>query len=420
VTDVVVLGAGIAGTAAALTAAKQGARVTVVHAHAGASALGRGAWHGSSRTFAHDDGTDDDVFFVVNALGHGSLGDCTLATHDGGLLDARGRDGSLLDLRTLPADAVVLVPYSPVLAWDGAFLARAWSESARALGRALEFRAVHTSLHLRREERWLSDGAMAMLHDDDERLLWLGERLRESAASVSGASAWLLPPWLGATMSRAGALSSMVGLRCGEATALPGGPAGFRFCGARDRAFAAAGVHCVAERVREIVERASAVHVHCASEREFAADAVIIATGGLVGGGVLYGPSEAEASDGDAPRVVRRAFRSGIQLPDTARVGTVELRFETPGSLFGPAPETLAWPYVDAPLLERVGIVCNGTLVRGTDRVHAAGDVVADGPRGWLDALRSGARAAIAALASVGVPLTAGAPSARGARHTQP
>jgi glycerol-3-phosphate dehydrogenase subunit B len=125
-------------------------------------------------------------------------------------------------------------------------------------------------------------------------------------------------------------------------------------------------------------------------------DAVVLATGGLLGGGLLYSPiasvlaSEPRAAGG--PLV-----RATLDAPLVIGVGGAPL--EPPSSLFGGAPETHAWPYVDPSLLERAGVLLGDPgHVRGAPTgLFAAGEVVADRPRTWLDALSSGVAAGSAA-----------------------
>ncbi len=103
------------------------------------------------------------------------------------------------------------------------------------------------------EERALPDAEFAARHDDDARLGWLAERLREALAIEFGGDAvagLVLPPSLGIDRARADQLSGLVGLPCGEPVGMPGGPAGLRFERARDRALGAAGVERVEGRAR--------------------------------------------------------------------------------------------------------------------------------------------------------------------------
>jgi hypothetical protein len=123
------------------------------------------------------------------------------------------------------------------------------------------------------------------------------------------------------------------------------------------------------------------------------ADAVILAAGGLVGGGLEYQPSEAMLAAA-LPPAARPAFRCTIEAP--VRLGAHGRPLEVPGSMFGIAPESIAWPLSRDALMDRVGILCDESG-RVVPRLYAAGELVADAPRTWLRALESGVRAGQAA-----------------------
>jgi hypothetical protein len=131
------------------------------------------------------------------------------------------------------------------------------------------------------------------------------------------------------------------------------------------------------------------------------ADAVVLATGGLLAGGIEYEPSEAVLASA-LPPCARVPFRLGVAIEGApATLGMRGRALELPGSLFGVPPESLAWPFErDAPL-ERVGLLVapDGSLAPG---LYVAGDVVADAARTWLRALESGAQAGLAASRGAG------------------
>jgi hypothetical protein len=75
---------------------------------------------------------------------------------------------------------------------------------------------------------------------------------------------------------------------------------------------------------------------------------------------------------------------------------------DAPGSLYGVPPEDVCWPLAPDPLADRVGVATSeGRVVSAPGRVapavHAAGDIVADVRRSWLEALDAGVRAGQAA-----------------------
>ena len=119
---------------------------------------------------------------------------------------------------------------------------------------------------------------------------------------------------------------------------------------------------------------------------------MVLATGGLIGGGIAYTPSEAILATALPPHP-RHVFSCGIEAPVTIGADGKELL--VPGSMFGLAPESICWPFSDDPLMERVGVLASGG--RASGRVFVAGDLVADRPRTWLAAMASGVTAGRAA-----------------------
>ena len=180
---------------------------------------------------------------------------------------------------------------------------------------------------------------------------------------------------------------------CGEALALPGGPSGLRFERARDRALSAAGVYRVRARARRVEPAGAAAAWRVTTEdgSAFDAGAVVLATGGLLGGGIEYAPSEAILATA-LPPWARAPLRASLDAP--VSIGAHGRPLEIPGSLFGLAPETIAWPFSTDGLLGRAGVLVDdeGRCVRAPRDLFAAGELVADAPHTWLCALIRGAR----------------------------
>lgn len=392
----IVVGAGIAGTSAALAGAAAGARVTLLDGGSGASTLASGAldltpWEDGA---SHDDEPLREPFVVrvLSALECFSLParDVVLATTAGVLRPARGMDRALLDLSSL-SSGVVVVPRSVHPAWDAGALARGWNDTRLARERSLEFVAVDATITRLLDERYLALADIAARHDDPARLSWLAARLKETAAraAVNRVAAIVVPPWLGVERARAEELSRQIGVPCGEALIGPGGPAGLRFEAARDRAFASAGIAVVSARATEALREGDKWKVALEHGEPLVADRVVLAMGGLVGGGVAYAPSSAILA-GELPPRSRASFACTLDAP--VAIGANGRAMTIPGSLFGESPEALAWPYSSAPLLERAGVLTSSSG-HVKDGLYAAGDLVADRPRTWLSALAQGARA---------------------------
>jgi glycerol-3-phosphate dehydrogenase subunit B len=410
--SVVVVGAGVAGVAAAWSARREGRDVTIVSAGAGASSLGSGAvddvpWERLVRAARElgaaliaPDGPADVAEFS-RALGLWALPSAgalrpRVATVAGRVRPARGHDKALLNFAELRG-AMLLTARVPRAGWDADAIAAAISADpfVRTLGLFVEPADIPVLRY--EEEQRIPDADLAARHDDSERLDWLAARIRDwvsrSTSLGTPVAGVLLGPWLGADEPRAEALSAKVGVPVGEALASPGSPAGLRFDAARDRLLRASGVRVVrdravaialeGQRVRVSLERASAPIV---------ADAAILAIGGLVGGGVVYAPPDSFAED-DLPPKACVPFSLSVDVQADVALSTGQGRaLGVTSSLHGPELDLTAWPTAEHPsALETVGLACAG--FRAADRIGAAGDVVAGRPRTVLEAVLSGIRA---------------------------
>lgn len=390
---VLVVGGGVAGTAAALAAARAGARVTLLDGGTGASTLATGAvddapWVHAGTAVAPVTAAARDVLDLLGAFALPDAG-ARVATTAGVVRPARGHDRGLLDLAPL-ARKRVAVARCDRPGWDASALARAWGDG---------FAAVEAAVLRHVDERHLPAADFAARHDEEARLGWMADRLRDALARAGGRfDALLLPPSLGVETEKARALSALLGTPCGEAAALPGGPSGLRFERARDRALAATGVERVAGRVSGVERQANRWRVTRIGEAPLEAAVVVLAVGGLVGGGLEYSPGEA-AEAGVLPPASRPPFRLTLDVP-AARLGVDGRPLEVPGSLFGIPPESLAWPFASEPVIERVGVLVDDHG-RVAPALYAAGETVADAPRTWLRALEGGARAGSAAARDV-------------------
>ncbi len=393
IADVVIIGAGVAGTAAAITAVRAGSRVVLLDGGSGASTLATGAvdsvqWGGKRPS---DDAIPSAVVAVLEAL-EGAYaapeGGATLLTMAGVVRPARGHDRALLDIR--PVRGLVGVARCRRSGWDATALAAAWREGRE--GRHA-FEALDAALVRYRDEEAIPDADFAARHDADDRLDWLAERLRDALGRANGRyCAIVLPPMLGVERARAEALSARVGIPCGEAIALPGGPAGFRFEHARDRALASAQVSLVRARAAEVHRRGTLWRVGGERGEAFDARAVVLATGGLIGGGLAYAPSDAIFAT-ELPPMARPPLQLTVRAPFA--LGAHGRPLEAAGSLFGYAPESQSRPFASDALIEHAGVLTNDDENGNGDdgALFAAGEVVADEPRTWLGAVARGARA---------------------------
>lgn len=402
---VVVIGAGVAGLAAAWSARRAGHEVTLVSALPGASALGSGAvddvpWERVARariTLGEGAGATPigpELSAFAEDLRLWELPEAALvelATVAGRLRPARGRDRALLDLAPL-ADQTVLVPRAPRVGWDADALAAGLSADASARARRLTFRAVDADVLRFAEEQRIADGDLAARHDDEARLGWLATQLRALLATSPGAAAVLLGPWLGAAAPRAEALSRAVGARVGEALSGAGSPAGMRFEAARDALAAGLSVRRVRRRATAVLRDERGLVVEAGGE-SILADTVVLAIGGMVGGGVIYAPPE-HGAGADMPPAGRVPFALSLRAPVDLSLGGAA-RLAVVASMHGPELDAVAWPRDGRPgALETVGVRCEG--VQAGERILAAGDVIAGRPRTTLVAAATGIAAGAA------------------------
>jgi glycerol-3-phosphate dehydrogenase subunit B len=392
---VLVVGGGVAATAAALAATRGGASVIVLDGGAGASMLSTGAidlvpWHEAE---AAGTPVPAATRSALQALGGYVLdeGGTSIVTTAGVLRPAAGRDAALLNVSRLAGQRIAVVRCARP-GWDADAFALAWGPAFQALD-AVVLR--HTG------EDLLPDGELAARHDDASRLGWLAERLREALATAGGQwTGIVVPPLLGVERARAHELSEHVRVRCGEAAGLPGGAPGLRFENARDRALAACGATRAPVRIRSIHRSAGCWRATGETGSSFDGAAVVLAIGGLVGGGLEYAPAEATLATA-LPQSARRPLK--LTLDAAVTLGAYGRPLEVSRSLFGPPPEAIARPFVRDSLLDRAGILAGvDGGASSAPGIFAAGDVVADAPRSWLAALSSGARAGSAAARYLG------------------
>lgn len=406
----VVIGAGIAGLAAAFAARKRGHAVTLVSTGAGASALGGGAvddipWEERARAARihgkpialRELATDLNDF--SDALGIWDLPEASelppfVATIAGRLRPCRGRDLGLLDVGAL-ARGRVLVPRTPRAAWDADAIAASLSDEPFARDHALTFEPVDADVLRFVEEARFPDGDLAARHDDKERLTWLSERLREAIGrtlmrSTEPVVAVLLGSWLGVSSARAAELSALVGLPVGEALVGLGSAAGLRFEAARQALVKKLGVEFLVDRATKLEPKGNGYALHREGERApLLFDAAIVATGGVASGGILYAPPEHLADEDIAP-AGSIPYALSLDAPLELALGSRAL--PVVASMQGPELDTTLWPSEGRPsTLEQIGALA--PVVREGQTLFVAGDLLAHRPRTLLEAASSGLRA---------------------------
>jgi hypothetical protein len=405
-----VVGAGAAGTAAALAAARAGMRVTVADGGTGASTLATGAldvrpWQHAGPAPLSIEPSAREALARLGSHVLPEAGAMLLST-SGIVRPASGHDEALLDVGALAKKRVGVVRCDRP-GWDAETLARSWGSNYEPMD-AVVLRYA--------DERVLPDADFATRHDDEARLQWLADRLREALAQAGrDVAALVLPPSLGVDRARAKELSALVGIPCGEPIATPGGPSGLRFERARDRALSAAFVERVPLRIRGVCWQDDAWRTETEEGLVVVSDQVVLATGGLIGGGIEYAPAEAMLA-GALPPTARRPFRLAVDAP--VMLGASDRELAVPSTLFGAEPESLAWPYARDGLMDRVGVLADA-VGRTASGLFVCGDLRADRPRTWLDAFATGS-AAGAAAATGFFSVTSPAPSPDAAPPIRP
>jgi glycerol-3-phosphate dehydrogenase subunit B len=405
---ILVLGAGVAGLAAAFAARRKGHAVVVVSAGAGASALGGGAvddvpWEErlraarvlgkpvELRALASDVAAFSEALGLWDLPGEGAP-PTLLATSAGRLRPARGRDKALLDLAQL-SGARVLLPRAPRAGWDADALAATLADDPIARRAGLRFEAIDVPILRFADEARMADADLAARHDDPARITWLAERLRGAlAAPRSGHEpvAVLLGSWLGARSARASALSAQLSVPVGEVLVGVGSAAGFRFDDAQSRMLEALGAEHVVDRAARLRWKGDGVAVDFSRGRpSINAQAAVLATGGVGGGGVVYAPPEHAARE-DLPPRAAIPYVLSVDAPVTLSLGAGRLGIVA--SMQGPELDAAAWPIDARPsALEAIGVLAPEG--RAAPEITAAGDIVAGRSRTLLEAVVSGLRA---------------------------
>lgn len=379
---IAIIGAGIAGTAAAFEIARQGGRAAVFHDSTGSSGLYSGALDYEPWDLAdYARAPEEDCLEFSTALGAWELGVVPrrVATLEGNLRPARGSDRALLDLERCAGKHVAVVDLERD-DWDAPLLAKSFASSAWARQTQTRFSAVPVADLQKGFERRISGYDFAALHDAPERALALEQALRERAAS---ADAWLFGPWLGIARPLAKELSDALGAPVGETSSAPGGAAGARFEQARDRLLAgAAGV--TRAHLRRIERHGNGYRLQFRDRAPEDFQVVVLATGGVAAGGV--------ALERSFERRGGTGFRLSFDAPIALALG---------GEVVEGVSSLANLDFAERGLntLLEVGIATrtDGSLTANPG-IFAAGDAVAGRPRTALLAVDSGVRAARIAL----------------------
>lgn len=342
---IAVVGGGIAGAMVVSLLdrwnAERTEKVSVVwiRGRAGASALSSGALDADAGEILT--GPTRNVFAELTGA---TLDNCFVATEIGTFREANGR---LPHILLLPSTRGRILVASGFVGFDARHLSRSLGDDATRVGSALTFEPTRRNLRERTEERHLSGALLAAAFDLAERQALLLQSVREELLYAQTQSdlpvvGVLFPPVLGIRTNVAALLTRELGLPVGEVVGGVSGPYAARYeamiapllgrvtavdgwvkgCELREAAISLA-------VVKTTEDDAEGIHV---------CDKLVLATGGLVGGGFSYAGGQWIGAS-PTPSHARATFRPSLIEPTDA---------DLPGSLFGEAPEGLAWPYVSA------------------------------------------------------------------------
>jgi anaerobic glycerol-3-phosphate dehydrogenase len=323
--DVLVVGGGAAGVAAALAAVGAGARTALVRAAPGATALGGGGWHGAPpRAFADalaDAGLTLEATIAPLPHPDGRLlhFDAAAVTHAGAGIDA-----------TSPVTLVCGIDGLPHFRPDA--LARLWSDAAQLPAGSL--RAASVTVRDTPAAGWSPVSLAAMLERDPALL---GEPLAQAAAAA-GAACVIVPAVLGfdGAAGVTAAIGRTAGLPVAESLGTPPSLPGWRLDQALLRVLESAGVVLVRGTVTghgvngsavssvEVREAAAPAETGAQRRRSIGCRAVVLAGGKYLGGGIATDPVLADSVLGMDVAVQRlgRLFRDAsdsLALTDPLR-----------------------------------------------------------------------------------------------------
>jgi len=360
--DVLVIGGGAAGVAAARAAHEAGATVAVVADGGGATSLGSGVVWGAAR----------DPFGAWAAGDLWRVGG-RYVTVAGWLLEgAAGALRSLLDVGALPLGGTPGV----------LDLATHPSWSARLVAQTLGARVVTAPDDAPTGQSFRE---VAVTLDPEGAAEAFARSL---APRCEGLSGLLLPPVLGLSrLDVAARMGAVLGIPVGEAAGSPGDPPGLRAMRALRR-WLPEGVAVLNDRATVKPGRLPGLVFR--SGRLVKTRSVVLATGGLVGGGLVFEETLREAAAGapvwtrDRRRVLSRAGAARGADPvewfdeHTGRARGAGLRVDPSGRVLDGDGETPLGEWLYA-----AGEVCNG---RGGDGVA---DALADGARAGRSAAQA-------------------------------
>ncbi len=276
--DILVVGGGVAAVAAAQAAREAGRSVVVVAGAEGASGLSSGAL-GWTALDGVDLGPAAASALAARLGATASARDRTFISDGGTIVRAPAALAPALALEDVAGELCV-VDVGAGVEWRAEHV-------CASVGRYVPTRVLRVPLFARTDDALLTLVQAARRFDDEG----LEERLRSLLVEAGAAhgAAISLPPLLGLRDAAAVAtrLRDVIGWPVGETLGPPGSPPGLRLGARLRQAGGQAGRWIDGWATEGIVENGRAAGVRLGGGDEIRARTVVLATGGLVGGGIV-------------------------------------------------------------------------------------------------------------------------------------
>lgn len=402
--DVIILGDGAAGVAAAHASLRLGVRPLLISLGNGATTLYSGCLdHGVWNLHPRSSSLDERQKEFIDAIDIWCVDPekTRVATLAGVVRTADAADRALLNLAS-HKNETILVPRIDRPNWDADFLARSWSEDLWCREQGLRFESFDASSLDDDRMRFGSDTEIAFHLDSPEGRTKFGEHLSAEVQRHGGGKSVLLGPWLGIDTPVASILTNHIGIQIGEACAGLGSTAGARWEHAANRWLTQQRITRIQDRVQRLEQVDGDWNVHVSqSKRPYQAKAVVVATGGIAGGGIILTsgePQEGNEQSFSPAHPFSLSYRGPLVLTVDGRIS------ETVASLHGFNLERLAWPRDDHGVwwMDRINVLRDGVQVLDASNnplagLFVAGELALKRPAASLASIATGVEAGTAA-----------------------
>lgn len=271
--DVVVLGGGIAGVAAALAAREAGAGVALVTRSPGATALGCGGWLGAAPAL---------LVSALERVGYSLTPPAGVLPHPDGSM-RRFDVAAHSHARGIHAGDTV-VGITGLAGFNAGILARLYGDAT-----GFDLNSAHIELPGTPAAGWSPVSLAAQIERDPAPII-------AALRSLDAGGGLVLPPVLGSIAHKPThrALEEGTGHPITEALGVPPSMPGWRLQLALQRCLQAAGVTTITAAVTSMEHDGGALRTVLAGEQHIAAKRFVLATGKFLGGGIAATPNFTE------------------------------------------------------------------------------------------------------------------------------